>query len=117
MSVSELEHRNLYEGRFGLDYEEIVTQRVRQDGPVSVEEIRLELMNEVRYDTVSDPAEVSLTDSRSLEEIFKDLRFRNRRAELDFDLGVTTAGGRQFYREKDEPFIPGPVEHSPYWVE
>lgn len=117
MSASELEHRRLYEDRFNLDYEEIVSQRVKQTGPVSAEQIRLELMNEVRYDTISDPGEVTLKDSRSVKEIFADLRFRNRRAELDFDLGVIPAGGRIFYRNRDEPVVFGPVEESPYWTE
>lgn len=116
MSASELEHRKLEEDRFDISYEELVERRVRYDGPISAEQIVQELKNEVRYDNFTPPDEdIAVVDSDSIEEIFDELRERNRDDELTYDLGVITNLDATYFSKVERP--EGPIEESPYWVE
>lgn len=118
MSASESEHRRLDEDRFEISYEELVERRIENDGPVSPEQIKRELKNEIRYDAFTSPDDaVRLTDSESIDEIFEDLRQRNRNGDLPYEIGVLTNLEADYFMKKEEPKVQGPKEESPYWVE
>lgn len=107
MSVSESAYWVLEESDFDMSYEELVERRVRENGPISAEELKSEMRNELRYDSFTDPDQVRLEDPRDIDEIFDDLRERNRGGRLSWDLGVIHNSGEDYFRKVDVPGFTG----------
>lgn len=96
MSVSENYLREVKEEELDLNYEELVNSALRErKEPVSPEQIKEEVANERRYDNTVDPESVEVENSRSIDQIFEDIRERNDKGELDGDLEVYPHMGRQ----------------------
>lgn len=118
MSMAEEDYLKLDEDRFEVGYRDIIMERLEADGLVSASQISQEFRNELRYaDNGSEPGEVSLKDGQKISEIFRDLKEKNRRAELDQELSLVIGNTDVYARFMDEYEVGRGLDEGDYIVE